>query len=259
MSAVDAEAIAIRAALAPDLARRLGALECIAAIDSTNAELLRRGAAQPDHAVLIADAQTHGRGRRGREWRSPPGANLYLSLFRCLRTAPRALGGLSLAVGIVAAEALHALGAHEVRLKWPNDLLARGRKLGGVLVELAPEAAVIGIGINLAMPPAHGAAIEQPWIDLQTLGMQPTRAQVAAAVLSRLLPALDAFERDGLAPFRARWDALDAFAGAALRLQSGHEFIDGTSLGLADDGGLRVACAQGERVFHSADVSLRPA
>lgn len=256
MDQLDADAI--RAAMMSSAAARLGGLECIASVDSTHAELLRRGAEQADGSVLIADTQTAGRGRRGRTWQSPPGANLTLSLYRRFTRQPRELGGLSLAVGVACADALHALGHVEVRLKWPNDLLARGCKLGGVLIDLVPGAAVIGLGLNLRMPAPAADAIDQAWIDLAALGATPTRNQVAAAVLDQLLPALDRFEADGLEPFRARWQALDAYADQEVRVQDGIEQFAGRSRGIARDGGLRVQLPQGERVFHSADVSLRP-
>lgn len=252
------DADAICAAMTSVQALRVGRLECIASVDSTNAELLRRGTEQTDLSVLIADTQTAGRGRRGRAWHSPPGANLYLSLYRRFTRQPRELGGLSLAVGVACAEALHALGYFEVRLKWPNDLLARGRKLGGVLIELMPASAVIGLGLNVRIPVTTADTIDQAWTDLATLGATPARNPITAAVLDHVLPALDRFEADGLEPFRQRWEALDAYADQEVRVQDGMELFSGRALGIARDGGLRVHLPQGERVFHSADVSLRP-
>lgn len=259
MSASAAAGSALEAALSLRLRARGVRVEWLAQVDSTNAELLRRGAAQPDLSVLIADAQHAGRGRQGRVWQSPAGDNLYLSLYRRFALAPRALGGLSLAVGIACAEALRALGADEIALKWPNDLLARERKLGGILIELAPQAAVIGIGINGRMPAAAMRAVEQPWIDLAALGLDIPRAALVGALLDALLPALDAFERDGLAPLIPRWRALDALAGRRIRVLAGDDVIEGESLGIADDGALRIATRDGERRFHSADISLRAA
>jgi BirA family biotin operon repressor/biotin-[acetyl-CoA-carboxylase] ligase len=221
--------------------------------------LLRRGAAQADRAVLIADAQHAGRGRRGQAWHSPPRANLYLSMHARLHRTPQALAGLSLVVGLATAEALHGLGHREVQVKWPNDLLARGRKLGGVLIELAGDAALIGLGLNLRMPPDAATAIDQPWIDLATLGGDESRACVAAAVLSAWLDALDLFASEGLAPFLARWETHDALAEREVRVLAGSEQWLGRACGIAADGGLRVRLAHGERVFHSADVSLRAA
>ena len=165
----------------------------------------------------------------------------------------------SAAVGIAIAEALHALGALDVRVKWPNDLIARDRKLGGVLIELAPRAAVIGLGLNLRMPDDAAREIDQPWIDLATLQVSHDRNRVAAQVLQHLLPALDSFDRAGLSPFLSRWPALDALAGRRVRVLEGDTGFDGDALGIAPDGRLRVHTAHGERQLHSADVSLRPA
>lgn len=257
--AAAASLAALRRHLTGPQVARLGAIEWIDAIDSTHAELLRRGPRQPDPAVLIADAQTDGRGRRGRSWLSPPQANLYLSLHARLRRTPRELSGLSLVIGLATAEALQDRGHRDVRVKWPNDLLAHDRKLGGVLIELVGDAACIGLGLNLRMPPEAAHAIDQPWIDLATLGAGETREEVAAFVLVAWLDALELFVRDGLVPFLARWDALDALAGREVRLFSGNEELHGRACGIAPDGGLRVRLAEGERVFHSADVSLRAA
>lgn len=253
---------ALRATLGTANCARLGALDWRESLDSTNAELLRRGAAQPDVALLVADAQSAGRGRRGRAWHSPPGAQLILSLYLRLDGGVRVAGGLSLVVGVAAAEALHALGASQVRLKWPNDLVAGGRKLGGVLIEASGVGAVIGIGINLDLPDTDtaAAAIDQPWTDLARLGVPSSRDAVAAALLTHLLPLLDRFRAVGLEPdLRTRWEALDAFAGDQVRLDAGAVQYEGRMLGLAPDGALRLATTAGERCFHSGEVSLRRA
>lgn len=250
---------ALRAQLGATGRARLGAVEWVATLDSTNAELLRRGDAQPDFALLVADAQHAGRGRRGRAWHSPPGANLYLSLYLRLPRGARQAAGLSLAAGVAAAEALHALGAGTVRLKWPNDLLAGERKLGGILVELTAAGAVIGLGLNLRMPPG-APAFERDWCDLAQLGLDVSREAVAAALLETLLPTLERFRAHGLdAALRARWERLHAHAGRSVRILEGEHHWEGEALGLAEDGALRVATAGGERRVHGGDVSLRPA
>lgn len=250
---------ALRAQLDATGRARLGAIEWVAVLDSTNAELLRRGDAQPDFALLIADAQRAGRGRRGRAWHSPPDANLYLSLYLRLPRGVRQAAGLSLAAGVAVAEALHAFGARTVRLKWPNDLLAGERKLGGILVELTAAGAVIGLGLNLRMPPGT-PSFERDWCDLALLGLPGSRADVAAALLETLLPTLERFRAHGLdATLRARWERLHAHAGRTVRILEGERHWEGEALGLAEDGALRVATAQGERRVHGGDVSLRPA
>lgn len=260
LSLLDAEVIA--AALPMALRARLPAPEVVWDIDSTQAELLRRGADCADGATLFAERQRGGRGRRGRAWASPLAANLYFSLHRRFEGGVATLGGLSLAVGVAVAEALRGLGFRTVGLKWPNDLVCADRKLGGLLVDLVGEAggpvsAVIGIGLNVCMPPAFGAAIDQPWTDLQAQGGAPDRNALAASLLARLWPALDVFAAEGLGPFLARWEALDALAGRPVRVLWGERREEGMALGIAADGALRVALAEGERRYHGGEVSLR--
>lgn len=255
----DADAIA--AVLSPATCTRLGALEVVDSIDSTQAELLRRGRAQPDASVLLADAQTAGRGRRGRDWISPPGSNLYLSMFRRVSGGVRAQAGLSLALGIAAAEAVRGCGAHTVGVKWPNDLVADGRKLGGLLVETLGDGdgVVAGIGINLHLPDAARAAIDQPWTDLATLGVSASRTKVAAAVIDAWFEAFDAFAAAGLAAFATRWSTLDVLRDAPVRLISERGERHGIARGIAPGGALRVEIDGAVEDVFSGDVSLRRA
>ncbi|BDU15401.1 bifunctional biotin--[acetyl-CoA-carboxylase] ligase/biotin operon repressor BirA [Lysobacter auxotrophicus] len=266
MDLLDAEAI--RAALPPACRESLGSLDTVWSIDSTNTELLRRPAPARGAEVLLAERQTGGRGRRGRQWASPLAAHLYLSISRQFGGGLARLGGLSLIAGIAAAEALCGTG-FDVRLKWPNDLVVPAadgalRKLGGILVEgggehAGPVRAVIGMGINVRMPAAIASGIDQPWCDLGGLSQAPVdRNRIAAAVLAALLPALDEFDADGLAPFRARYAALDALAGRPVTLHTATGELRGVALGLADDGALRARLDDGEeRSFHSGEVSVR--
>lgn len=259
----------IRAGLPLDVAAGLASLEVAWSIDSTNAELLRRPASCAGAAVLLAERQMGGRGRRGRSWTSPLAANLYLSLGREFDGGLARLGGLSLVAGIAIAEALQALGAGGVRLKWPNDLVVPGgdgpgglRKLGGVLVEgggehAGPVRAVIGIGLNIAMPAAAAETIDQPWADLAELLPGCTRNRIAAALVSALVPALERFDQDGLAPFAMRYAALDALAGRAIEVHAGSGVHAGIACGIAADGALRVRSAGGERNHHAGEVSVR--
>jgi BirA family biotin operon repressor/biotin-[acetyl-CoA-carboxylase] ligase len=254
----------LRASLPVPVAAGLDALEVAWSLDSTNSELLRRPA-PAGTAVLLAERQTAGRGRLGRAWDSPLGAQVCLSVRRGFDGGLARLGGLSLVAGVAVAEALRALGFDAVGLKWPNDLVAGDRKLAGLLVEgggehAGPVHAVIGIGINVRLPEAAARAIDQPWTDLARLGggATPSRNAVAAAVLGSLLPALDAFDRDGLAPFLPRYAALDVLAGRPVRVLAGRDVVAGHAAGLAGDGGLRVRTDAGEdRTFHAGEVSVR--
>src|SRR5690606_24044047 len=221
----------IRQALPAPVAAGIDALDVAWSVESTNSELLRRGTQGPGVQVLLAERQSGGRGRRGRAWASPLAANLYLSVARGFEGGLARLGGLSLVAGVAVAEALRALGAGEVGLKWPNDIVVadrRGlRKLGGILVEgggerAGPAGAGSRRGLNRGMPAAAAARIAQPWTDLHALlDPPPPRDALAATVIAALLPALDRFDRDGLAPFLPRYAACDALAGARVRILAG--------------------------------------
>jgi BirA family biotin operon repressor/biotin-[acetyl-CoA-carboxylase] ligase len=268
---LDADAIA--AALPVPVRARIAALEVAWSLDSTNSELLRRLPADAGLAqLLLAERQTGGRGRRGRAWNSPLAAHVYLSLARGFAGGLARLGGLSLVAGIASAEALHALGFEAVRLKWPNDLVVVEsdglRKLGGLLVEgggehAGPVRAVVGLGLNVRMPEEAAADIDQPWCDLAGLGDRagspaPSRNEVVAALLAHWLPALDAFDAEGLAPFLPRYAAFDALAGQPVRVQGEQHSESGLALGLDADGALRVQLEDGSaRAFHAGEVSVR--
>ena len=263
LALLDADAIA--AGLSPPAHAELAGLELLFETDSTNAVALREPAPAAGTRVWLAERQTAGRGRRGRRWASPLAAHVYLSLSRRFDGGLVALQGLSLAVGVAAADALHALGFGQVRLKWPNDLVADGRKLGGILVETGGEAGgpvrvVVGLGLNVAMPASAARGIDQPWCDLASLAAgTPSRQAVCVALLDALLPMLARFEREGLAAFldgRARHDAL---AGQRVQLHLGDRVAEGVALGIAADGALRLREADGERRHHAGEASLRAA
>ncbi|RYZ71009.1 MAG: bifunctional biotin--[acetyl-CoA-carboxylase] ligase/biotin operon repressor BirA [Lysobacteraceae bacterium] len=254
-SLVDGLPTAVRAGIA--------SIEIAWSLDSTNSELLRRPAPEQRVAVLLAERQTAGRGRRGKQWASPLAAHLYLSLSRQFSGGLARLGGLSLVAGVAVVEALQGCGLSGVGLKWPNDLVVQGRKLGGLLVEgggehAGPVRAVIGLGLNVRMPEAAATAIDQPWTDLATLQADPpSRNRIAVALLSHLVPALEQFDAQGLAPFLPRYAAVDALAGHEVRVQVGAATHAGTALGVAPDGALRVRIGEHEQVFHAGEVSVR--
>ncbi|MCA1714570.1 MAG: bifunctional biotin--[acetyl-CoA-carboxylase] ligase/biotin operon repressor BirA [Gammaproteobacteria bacterium] len=264
------DAPTLLAQLPPAVHASIATLEIAWSLDSTNSELLRRPTPVDGASVLLAERQSSGRGRRGRDWASPLAANLYLSVARVFGGGLARLPGLSLVAGVAVAEALHALGCGGVRLKWPNDLVVIDgdglRKLGGLLVEgggehAGPVRAVLGLGLNVRMPAALGAGIGQPWTDLATVmgGEVPSRSRLASAVLAQLLPALDAFDHEGLPTFLARYARLDALAGRAVTIHAGDAVHDGHALGLANDGALRVRIGAREQRIHAGEVSVRSA
>lgn len=228
---------------------------------STNA--LLRDAGRAD-VLLAAEEQTAGRGRRGRRWHSARGAGAMFSLAKLVRRPARELAGLSLVAGIGTARALRALGAGRVALKWPNDLVIDGAKLGGILVETCGRGpatvAVIGIGINCRADPALARRVRRPvaWLEQWT---KVERNAVIAAVARSVLEALQTFETHGLGPLRAQWEALHANAGERVRLRlADGRVLSGIARGLHEDGALRVETRAGVRAVRSAEVlTARPA
>jgi len=253
--------VEIWSALSPAQREALATIHIANETASTQADALEAGVPAQGCALFLAEHQRAGQGRQGRAWVSAPAdASLAMSLSRRFRMSMAAMSGLSLVVGIAVAQALDVEG---VGLKWPNDLVAGGRKLGGILVNLraAPEGAcdaVIGIGINLRLPDAAG--IDQPWTDLARCGATPrSRNALVAALLEGLLPALARFEAEGLAPFVEQWQRLDAFAGREVRVLDGDRVHEGRLDGITASGALRLRADGEERIFHSGEVSLRPA
>jgi len=223
---------------------------------STNTVLLREaGLAAP--LLLIAAEQTAGRGRRGRRWHSAPGAGLTFSLARLVRRPARELAALALVAGVATARALRALGA-PVELKWPNDLVAGGGKLGGILVETRAAGrgtlAVFGIGINLRGADDLARRLRRPVAGLDQF-IVPDAEALIAGVGTSLMAALDAFEAEGFEPAKAEWEAMHAHAGQRLRVRlADGRSVTGIAAGLADDGALQLQTRAGPRSIRSGHV-----
>jgi BirA family biotin operon repressor/biotin-[acetyl-CoA-carboxylase] ligase len=234
--------------------------DLIAECDSTNAVLLARAeAGAPGGSLVIAERQTAGRGRRGRMWISAPGDSLTFSLL--WRFTPGTLpAGLSLAVGLAMATALEKVdsGGAAIQLKWPNDLLLEGRKLGGILVELLPgalHAAVIGIGLNLRLPETMPTDLRNQSAALDYHG-NPNK--LLASILIELLAVLETFAVSGFTTLREPWMARHAHADAPIQLLA--DFApprSGVCRGVDADGALLLERdGKVERVL-SGEVSLR--
>lgn len=238
-------------------------LAVIPVIDSTNQYLLDRMDQLVSGYACIAEYQQAGRGRRGRKWFSPFGANLYLSMYWRLEQGPAAAMGLSLVIGIVMAEVLQSLGAPDVRVKWPNDLYLNDRKLAGILVELTGKTGdaaqiVMGAGVNLVMRTENASEINQGWINLQEAGVEINRNELAAKMINSLREALPIFERDGLASFVDRWDALDNFIDRPVKLLIGDREVHGIARGIDKQGGLLLEQDGEVKSWVGGEISLRP-
>lgn len=257
------DAAAITAALPAKHRVRLKVITVLPVVDSTNTWLSNHPG---EPAVCLAEFQSAGRGRRGRGWVSPFGANLYLSLAWRFTEWPPGFTALGMVTAIATVRALKGLGITDVGIKWPNDLVAAGRKLGGVLIDIQGEPpgatrAVIGVGLNVRMPSQAAEVIDQPWMDLVTLsdGNPPERNQLAAALIAELSTALDEFAERGFAAFTADWQALDLVAGRAVALHSHDQTVTGIAAGVDEQGALLLRTPQGVKRFVSGDVSLRVA
>lgn len=240
-----------------------GNVSVIPVIDSTNQYLLERMHEMESGAACIAEYQQAGRGRRGRQWFSPFGANLYMSMYWRLEQGPAAAMGLSLVIGIIMAETLRSLGADDVRVKWPNDIYLNDRKLAGIMVELTGKTGdaaqiVIGAGINLAMRTADASQINQGWINLQEAGVTVNRNELAARLINSLREALPLFEQEGLTPFVARWAALDNFINRPVKLLIGEREVHGMARGVDSQGGLLLEQDGEIKAWVGGEISLRP-
>ena len=240
-------------------------VDALAECDSTNSVLLlRAGQGAPSGSVVVADRQTAGRGSRGRRWESSPGASLTFSLLWRFRGGVHRLAGLSLAVGVAVVRALAASGAPHITLKWPNDILLDEAKLGGILVELQGEEnrslAVMGIGINLALPPDFERTPFHlpPTALAHVLQPLPERHELFARLLSELARVLDTFSYDGFAALRDEWQTYNVWQDRPVcLLREGRVVKEGVCRGADHDGALLVQTASGIERCLSGDLSLR--
>jgi BirA family biotin operon repressor/biotin-[acetyl-CoA-carboxylase] ligase len=254
----------IRSALVPEAAGLLSAFDILTVTDSTNARALACDELNGHAHVWLAEQQTAGRGRRGRTWISPFGKNIYLSARWHFEGGAAALGGLSLAVGVVVAQALEDCDVFGIQLKWPNDILWQGRKLGGVLLEMSGDPAgscqvVVGIGLNVAMPPEAAESIGQPWVDLQQIAPHISRNRLVSSLVSRLLPMLQEYPLRGFSAYCDLWQALDAFAGQNVELRTATRSVSGIAQGVDRSGALRLSVDGEEQLFYGGEISMRAA
>ena len=232
-------------------------------IDSTNAEALRlldEGVESP--FLVLAEQQLQGRGRRGRQWISPYGQNVYFTLAWRIDGGARQLDGLSLVVGLAVLRALQGQGLVEAGLKWPNDILVGGRKVAGVLLELVGDPAdvchvVMGVGINVNMRMAQ-PDIDQPWTSLaKELGGVVSRNALVAVLSEQLQILLLRHSNEGFEGLRAEWESAHLWQGRFVSLSTGRSEVFGEVLGVDKAGALRLSVDGAEQVFSGGEISLR--
>lgn len=240
--------------------------EVLFSVGSTNAEAMRLAHEGADRYVILAEHQNRGRGRRGRVWVSPLGANIYFSMVASFQAGIAALEGLSLAVALHVVRALELEGVSGLGVKWPNDILLGGRKLAGILLEVCGDLAgpckvVIGLGLNIKMPKSMSVLIDQPYTDLSLhLQGRPDRNRIIASLMRQLSLGLEEFTVSGFAPLHSYWDNLDVFRNVMVEVRAGGNVTRGRVLGVNDTGALILETIDGLKVMAGGELmpSLRP-
>lgn len=257
----------IKDALTEDARSLISAIFIHDQIHSTNAYLIE----QSDHVttsgmVCLAEYQTAGKGRRGRQWVSPFGNNVYLSVLWKYQSGPATISGISLAAGVAIIRVLKKFDVSGIGLKWPNDIYWNGRKLGGILVEVSGETegpctVVLGIGLNVFIPDKDAENIDQEWVDLTRITREkpPSRNILAASVLNELMTVLAKFDSDGINAYLNEWRSYDCLRGNCATVHIGSRQFSGVVEGINDNGMLLIRHDDGKIVpYASGEVSFNP-
>lgn len=230
-------------------------------VDSTNRVLL--AGSREGVCVCAAERQTAGRGRRGRQWQASPYGNVMVSVSWVLRANTHSLGVLSLGAGVGVLRALRGLGVDGAALKWPNDVLWRGRKLAGILIEMRGETeamrVVIGVGVNGTLGPEAGSRVDQAWVDLSAVVGAVDRDQVVAGLVVELDRVMTAYREGHVAPLLHEWRAHHAWVGLRVRMEEpGRPEAVGTVVDVNDEGLLILEVGGARRLVCSGEVTMRP-
>lgn len=246
----------------------VSSVEVMSSIESTNSYLLSQKASSLFAGkIVIAEMQTSGKGRRGRTWQSPFGRNIYLSLGWRVTEGISALEGLSLAVGVVIVQILNNLAVRDIELKWPNDLIWRGRKLGGILIELDGDLSgdcnvVVGVGLNVDMSDQDYQAIDQPWVDLKEIALESgcnplDRTDLASQLIVALVDAVSTYSEKGFEEYQDAWNAHNYSKNKEITITSGQSSVSGIHRGVSETGAL-ILETQGQITLHNGgELSLR--
>ena len=233
-------------------------------INSTNSFLLTHHQDLKSGDICIAEYQSAGRGRRGRQWQSPYGHHLYASLFWRFEEPASKVVGLSLVIACSIVKALAQMDVPNLGLKWPNDIYLDGKKLAGILIEMAPTSAqqtalIIGFGINMSMSLSQGELIDQPWSDLSELQAIPNKTDLLINLQKQMKDDIQLFEKNGLAPFIDVWAKYDLFAGKPIKLIMAPNEVLGMCKGIDEQGAVLIETADGLKAFIGGEISLRSA
>lgn len=251
--------------LSNDVKNNIADIEILGSIGSTNTHVLEKAKSSNAHGFFcLAEHQTAGRGRRGRQWVSPYGRNIYFSCGWSFSGGAAVLEGLSLAVGVAIARVLSASDVQGVELKWPNDVLWQGKKLAGVLLEMTGDASgecqvVIGIGLNVSMVDSEAESIDQEWVSLSTIQPNISRNTIVAGLVEELAMILSDYHQSGFAALRSEWESLDSFRDKDVEIRVGDQMTHGVVKGVTDNGALRLHTSSGEKLIYGGEASLRSA
>lgn len=239
-------------------------IEVHSVIDSTNSYLLRRIPHQVKQGqVCVAEFQNSGRGRRGRQWISPFGSHIYMSMYWCLEQGISAAMGLSVVAALAVSDAIYKLYNVDVELKWPNDIYANGKKLAGILIELEGQAlesshCVIGIGLNINMPAKAAEDIDQPWTDLQTVTSgEIDRNHLVSTLIQCLIVRLNQHKVNGISTMLDDWFKQDLYLNKPVRLITGEKETLGICRGINNQGALLLEVDRQVKPIYGGEVSLR--
>ncbi|EDN69760.1 biotin--protein ligase [Beggiatoa sp. PS] len=266
----------IQSGLSTETLSHLNDLDIFDVIDSTNRYALDFKGVVP--YICLAEYQTAGRGRQGRQWISPYASGLCLSIKYRYQILNESLGGLNIALAVTVVRVLQKLGVTEVGLKWPNDILWHNRKLAGLLLESRHGRdcdVVIGIGINVKMPLVDTTTITQTWVDLETILEQSiSRNTLAAMLIEQCLQTLIHYPQLGLSAFHDDWHRFDLSYGQPVTLKIpsrsslneeekmadtnfNSQMVMGTAYGIDEQGALLLQVGEQKQRYVCGEVSLR--
>lgn len=230
-------------------------------IHSTNQYLLEHIHQLEVGTICLAEYQTAGRGRRGRQWLSAFAGQIIMSMYWTIERT-RNLEGLSLVIGVAIADTLRQLGAIGVKLKWPNDVLLNNKKLAGILIEIANSSnelhnLIIGLGINLSLSKQKNL-IDQPWAELVEVLPNVDRNQLVVMLVKNLNFYLNHFKDKGIdEQLKQRWLELDAYFGEEVCIISENHHTIGIEQGIDERGYIKIMTPEGTQYFNGGEVSLR--
>ncbi len=231
--------------------------------DSTNADVLRYQQQYQREVVAVSESQSAGRGRRGRQWRSPVARNIYCTIGIIKEMPASSLGLLSMVTGLALCKALKRVVAITVGLKWPNDLLFDGRKLGGVMIESRSLNETrfyfaIGFGLNVFMTATELAEIPQPATSLAQIARpEIDRTQVLTASIDKVIRSIREFDPHAAQALIAEFARFDVFHDCPVEVIAGERRVRGINRGITPTGQLQLETEQGLELHSAAEISLR--